>query len=134
MLDAADPFVEALLRLDDGALKEMKAERPAEQFHKDLVMETIKTAKYFGVRFEPGAAADLDKLYAKAGSDVAEEPEASKNRQAFPGNGRRFSAMLVVFAEPAPKGSFFTMRSMESLKAALEMKLRGFCPCFPFCR
>lgn len=95
---AQNPYAAALASFDTSALQKLKPEAYADQIRKDLVLQTISIASNQQVRIDLQAAAQLDNLYAAAGTRVATEPKDSEQLKQFPANSARYIGNLISLA------------------------------------
>jgi hypothetical protein len=134
LVPAQNRFVDALATLNVEMLKDTKSDRQEDIIHRELVLETIAIARRANVQIEREAASPLDKLYADASMVVAKEPPNSDQRKLFPANRSRLIARLISLAEPTPENARVSWKTVEFLRKELEAGVRGFCPCWPFCK
>lgn len=142
LVQGQTPFADALATFDIKPLRALRTTSPTEQFHRDLVLQTIAIADRQQVRIDPKAAIELDELFASVSATVANEPRSSEQLKLFPGNRVRFIGRMISFAEPQVRDdllaqapiALITPSSLQALKKDLQSSIAFFCPCWPFCR
>ena len=127
-------FVNALITRKVGELARAFPARTANEIHRQLIVDTLAAAQPLNVHFEPEAARELDKIFARISDIVLKEPEGSERLQTFEDNRRRFIAGMISIGETRPGRSIWiTKETVARLKLEMEKKLSSFCPCWPFC-
>jgi len=127
-------FKDALASLDVDLATKTEVHSQADKTHKNMVMWTIALAKRNGAMFKEEAAAALDRIFAEK-SDLGADEYSSVKVSELRANTARFVARVISYGEYDNESHIIvTAQSVQLTSQDLETGVKGFCPCWPFCK